>query len=116
MRRRSRTAEVVDLDAVRSHRRQRLYRARLRRVLDGNEQAVARLFHSGLLFTRQGTRAGRDLLLARQHLVRVGDLIHRLAPGEELEGSEELFRELDELLEKSDRLASRTDEFVASLV
>lgn len=115
MGRRTTPAEVVDLAAVRSDRRQRHYRERLRRVLDANEQAIGRLFHCGLLFSRQGTRAGRDLLLARQHLVRVGDLINRLTP-DDAPVAAALYDELDDLLEKSDRLAVRTDELVASLV
>ena len=102
MARRTTPAEVVNLAAVRNDRRQRQYRERLRRVLDGNQQAISRLFHSGLLFSRQGTRAGRDLLLARQHLVRVGDLINRLTPQDDAPTTAALYGELDDLLEKSE--------------
>jgi len=116
MARRTTPAQIVDLAAVRNDARKRQYRERLRRVLDGNQQAISRLFHSGLLFTRQGTRAGRDLLLARQHLVRVSDLVQRLEPADGAPAAAALYDELEDLLDKSDRLALRTDELVSSLV
>src|SRR3954469_10209941 len=59
---------VVSLEEARLHRRLRAYRERLDNVLTANQHAITRLFQTGRLFTREGTKAGRDLLLAHQHL------------------------------------------------
>jgi hypothetical protein len=107
-------AKVVDLSAERGRRRLRDYEVRLRTVLDQNRGALSHLFTSGSIFTRRGTRTGRELLLAHQHLLRVMDLLGRL---EELSGevggrpsqqAELLYRELDELLEKTTQITART--------
>ena len=114
---RNRNPKVVDFEQARRLQRQKQYRARLSRVLEGNRRALSRLFHSGLIFTRQGARAGRDLLLAHQHLLKVGELIGRLekSPPSARRSETPIYDELEMLLAKSDQLASRTDEFVASL-
>jgi phosphate uptake regulator len=70
---------VVDLAAARDARKLRDFQARTRAVDDVNRKALGRLFQTGLIYTRQGARLGRDLLLAHQHLLRVGDLLARIA-------------------------------------
>src|SRR5512140_1115584 len=70
---------VVDLAQARDARRLRELVARCQNVDDVNRKSLARLFQSGLVFTRQGARLGRDLLLAHQHLLRVSDLLARIA-------------------------------------
>lgn len=70
---------VVDLARARDARRVRELQARCLAVDEVNRKSLARLFQSGLLYTRQGARLGRDLLLAQQHLLRVGDLLARIA-------------------------------------
>jgi hypothetical protein len=102
---------VVDLAAARDARRLREFQARCRAVDDLNRKALARLFQTGLVYTRQGARLGRDLLLAHQHLLRVSDLLLRVA---ELGGlgaareAEPLYDEAGELLARTTKLTSRT--------
>ncbi len=107
-------AEVVNLHDARLSRRVDNYRARLDRVLKANKRAVTRLFSTGLLFTKHGTRAGRDLLLAHEHLLRVVTLIERLgnegdvpAPrrADEIDA---IFFELDQLLDRTSELTEHT--------
>jgi len=102
---------VLDLSAARDARRLRDFQARCRAVDDDNRKALARLYQSGLVFTRQGARLGRDLLLAHQHLLRVSDLLLRVG---ELAGpaagrdAESLYVEAGELLARTAKLTSRT--------
>jgi hypothetical protein len=70
---------VVDLAQARDARRVRDLQARCRGVDEVNRKSLARLFQSGLVYTRQGARLGRDLLLAQQHLLRIADLLARIA-------------------------------------
>jgi hypothetical protein len=80
-------------------------------VDDLNRKALARLYQTGLVYTRQGARLGRDLLLAHQHLLRVGDLLIRIG---ELAGpaaatdSEAFYAEARDLLARTTKLTSRT--------
>ena len=114
-------AEVVNLQDARLSRRVDAYRSRLDRVLKGNKRAVTRLFSTGLMFTKHGTRAGRDLLLAHEHLLRVVSLVNRLgnegdvpAPrrAEELDA---IFVELDTLLDRTSELTEHTANLLEEL-
>jgi hypothetical protein len=102
---------VVDLSAARDARRLVEFQARCRAVDELNRKALSRLFQSGLLYTRQGARLGRDLLLAHQHLLRVSDLLLRIG---ELDGpssardAEPHYDEARELLARITKLTSRT--------
>lgn len=102
---------VVDLSTARDARRLSEFQARCRAVDDLNRKALSRLFQSGLLYTRQGARLGRDLLLAHQHLLRVSDLLVRVG---ELSGpgaardAEPLYDEAQDLLARTAKLTSRT--------
>jgi phosphate uptake regulator len=102
---------VVDLSAARDARRLREFQARCRAVDQLNRKALARLYQTGLVYTRQGARLGRDLLLAHQHLLRVADLLARVG---ELCGpaaardAEPLYVEASELLSRTTKLTSRT--------
>jgi hypothetical protein len=102
---------VVDLSAARDARRLREFQARCRTVDDLNRRALSRLFQTGLVYTRQGARLGRDLLLAHQHLLRVSDLLLRIGelsePGADGE-AEPLYDEARELLARTTKLTSRT--------
>src|SRR5260370_38329849 len=71
-------AAVFDLSSVRTLRRRELAERRVRNAMDENRAALSRLFSSGLIFTQKGARAGRDLLLAHQSLLKVVDLFARL--------------------------------------
>jgi phosphate uptake regulator len=104
-------SRVVDLARARDARRLREFETRCRTVDDLNRRALSRLFQSGLVFTRAGARLGRDLLLAHQHLLRVGDLLVRIgALGEEGWNAEAdaLYDEALELLSRTTRLTART--------
>ncbi len=102
---------VVDLSAARDARKLSEFQARCRAVDELNRKALSRLFQTGLLYTRQGARLGRDLLLAHQHLLRVSDLLLRVG---ELTGpaaasdAEPLYDEARDLLARTAKLTSRT--------
>jgi len=102
---------VVDLSAARDARQLREFQARCRAADDLNRKALSRLYQSGLIYTRQGARLGRDLLLAHQHLLRVSDLLLRIG---ELAGpaaavdAEQLYDEARDLLARTTKLTSRT--------
>jgi len=102
---------VVDLSAARDARRLREFQARCRAVDELNRKALARLYQTGLVYTRQGARLGRDLLLAHQHLLRVSDLLVRVGelcgPGAARD-AEPLYDEASELLARTTKLTSRT--------
>lgn len=114
-------AEVVNLHDARLTRRVEEYRARLDRVLKANKRAVTRLFSTGMLFTRHGTRAGRDLLLAHEHLLRVMTLLDRLAnegdvpPPRREEEVDAIFTELDTLLDRTGDLTEQTAQLLEEL-
>ena len=102
---------VVDLSAARDARRLTEFQARCRAVDELNRKSLARLFQSGLLYTRQGARLGRDLLKAHQHLLRVSDLLVRVGeltgPGAARE-AEPFYAEARDLLARTIKLTSRT--------
>lgn len=114
-------ATVVDLAEVRAARRLAHYRFRIAQVLDSNRRAIGRLYTTGALFTRQGARVGRDLLLAHQHLLRVVSLLNRLSDSGDVPAPRRpeevgaVFEELDLLLDRTTELTSRTGQFLARL-
>jgi hypothetical protein len=105
---------VVHLSVVRAQSRLLSYQQAIGAVLAANRRTFGRLHDSGALFSREGARAGRDLLLAHQHLLRVVALLQRLSARAHLRGNAALARleaahhELDRLLERSSVLAERT--------
>ena len=113
------TAAVVDLSLVRSSRRRELAERRVREAMDDNRAALTRLFSTGLIFTQKGARAGRDLLLAHQALLKVVDLFARLGEeggtldlGLQVRG-EEAFATLDAQLTRTAQLTARTGDFLS---
>ena len=102
---------VVDLARARDARRLRDLVARCRAVDDVNRKSLARLFQTGLVYTRQGARLGRDLLLAHQHLLRASDLLARIAelPAAAADGdAAALYDEAQALLARIAALTART--------
>jgi len=112
---------VVSLRDARLGRQLARYSERLARVLDANRRAVGQLYLSGVLFTRPGTRAGRDLLLAHEHLLRVTRLLERLADEGDVPAPrrhdevDAVLAELDTLLERTDELTRHTTELLGEL-
>lgn len=101
---------MVDLAQARESRRLRDFQARCQSVDDVNRKALARIFQSGLIFTRSGARLGRDLLLAHQHLLRVGDLLARIGelPQPSTHGdAAALYEEAQSLLARTTELTAR---------
>jgi len=105
---------VVHLAVIRAQSRLTAYQESIGAVLAANRRTFGRLHASGALFSREGARAGRDLLLAHQHLLRVVALLQRLSARAQHSGRAALgrlegaHRELDRLLERSSALAERT--------
>ena len=105
---------VVHLSVIRAQSRLAAYQEAIGAVLTANRRTFGRLHESGALFSREGARAGRDLLLAHQHLLRVVALLQRLSARAHLRGRAALarlegaHRELDRLLARSSALAERT--------
>jgi hypothetical protein len=91
-------------------------------MLAENKRTLGKLFSTGTLFTRQGARAGRDLLAAYQDLLKMSDLLAQLSElgpeSGDLGGREAsaLFEQLEILVVRSSALASRTDGLLASLI
>jgi hypothetical protein len=112
---------VVNLAEARARTRHEEYQERLSQILADNKRAIGRLYGTGALFTKEGTRAGRDLLLAHQHLLKVVGLLDRLAhqgdvPAPLTEaGMAEVYAELDTLFSRTDELRQRTQELLKSL-
>ncbi len=107
---------VVDLAQARDARRLRELQARCRAVDEVNRKSLGRLFQTGLVFTRQGARLGRDLLLAHQHLLRVSDLLARLDEVPDASGRGELAEicvEAQALLARTSELAIRCGDVLA---
>ena len=112
-------AAVVDLSSVRAQKRRELAERRVRASMEENRAALARLFSSGLIFTQKGARAGRDLLLAHQSLLKVIDLFARLVEPSARDDAalktraDEVFAHLDALLTRTAQLTARTGEFLS---
>lgn len=105
-----RRSRIVDIARAREARRLRDFQARCRTVAEVNRGALGRLFQTGLIFTRQGARLGRDLLLAHQHLLRVSELLSRIGelpdPGGDGDAAA-LYEEAQALLARTTELAAR---------
>jgi hypothetical protein len=102
---------VVDLARARDARKIRELVARCRAVDELNRKSIARLFQTGLVFTRAGARLGRDLLLAHQHLLRASALLARIAdlPASAAGGeASALYDEAQALLARTAELTSRS--------
>jgi hypothetical protein len=114
-------SRVVHLSVIRAQSRLAAYQDAIGAVLAANRRTFGRLHDSGTLFSRDGARAGRDLLLAHQHLLRVVALLQRLSARVHLRGQaalerlERAHRELDRLLERSSVLAERTGTHLARI-
>jgi len=116
------SSRVVHLSVVRARSRLDAYQQAIGAVLAANRRTFGRLHSSGTLFSPEGVRAGRDLLLAHQHLLRVVALLQRLSARTHLRGPiavarfEGVCRELDRRLERASALAERTGTHLGRMV
>jgi hypothetical protein len=114
-RKRGSTTEVVDLALARDARRLRDFQARCMGVDEVNRKSLARLFQTGLIYTRHGARLGRELLLAHQHLLRVSDLLARIGELPEASAADAtaLYQEAHALLARTAELTARCNVVLA---
>lgn len=109
---------IVVLAHERERRQLRAYRDRAEALLDANKKALAKLFTTGTLFTKQGARAGRELLATYTHLLKVSEVLGKLAALEAETGSvrsreaRRLLAELDSLIRKSKLLSTHADDLL----
>ena len=110
-----REAPVIDLARVRGERRLEEYQRRTRQVLDANKRALARLFQSGVIYSRVGSRLARDLLLAHQHLLKACDLLTRLGEMDSPERFDAgaVYDEVRALLSRITALSARSEGILA---
>jgi hypothetical protein len=110
-----RDSPVIELSRARDERRLRDYQHRNAQVIDSNKRALARLFQSGLIYSRAGARLARELLAAHQHLLKSGELLARLAERDLLEGvtAEDVYGEVGALLHRTAALSARSDVILA---
>lgn len=106
---------VIDLSRVRDERRLRDYQRQSAQVLDTNKRALARLFQSGLIYSRAGARLARDLLSAHQHLLKAADVLARLGQMDAVErdAAEDVYGEVQALLARTAALSARSDVILA---
>lgn len=120
-RKRQPTAEVVDFAQLRARHRLATWRRKIDVVVDSNRRAIGRLYSTGALFSAEGARIGRDLLLAHQNLLKVRKLLERLAddgvvpaPRRPID-AEAVYRELGALLDRTSTLTHRTGHYLSRL-
>ncbi len=109
---------MIELAKLRAQRRLLAYQKRISHALESNRRSIGRLYTTGLIFSAEGSRAGRDLLLAHQHLLKVMALLNRLrttTPEGDSSSAEDAYRELDSLLEKTGDLTHRTGHYLSRL-
>lgn len=118
---RAKKAQVFSLAEARLARRLSTYRDRLDRVIRSNKRAIGKLYATGSLFTKNGARAGRDLLTAHEHLLRVVTLLDRMGDEGDVPAPrnakdiDAIFDELDTLLERTGELSVQTSELLGEL-
>ncbi len=89
--------------------------------MESNQRTVGRLCATGALFSRQGTKVGRDLLLAQQHLLKISALLDRLANDGDVPAPrspaelEKLYLDLEALLDRTQALTHRSSDFLSRL-
>jgi hypothetical protein len=118
---RQRQTKVVDLRAARERKRLSEWRSKLARVMASNQRTIGRLYATGVLFSGQGAKMGRDLLLAHQHLLKMDALLDRLseqgarrAPPTPRQ-TQALYLELDALLDRAGALTHRSGALLSGL-
>lgn len=108
---------VISLGLERDMRKLRANREQLYAVLNNHRQALTRLFETGVIFHRQGVKAGRDLLLAHELLHRVLDMLDELG-NDDLKGEEKtkIMLRVQRDLNRASLITTRTGEKLRSLL
>ncbi|HSM91484.1 MAG TPA: hypothetical protein VLT47_01285 [Anaeromyxobacteraceae bacterium] len=101
----------MDLAQARDARRLRELGERCTSVDESARRLLARLFQCGAIFTRQGSRLGRDLLLSHQHLLRAAALVGRAGDCDEgaPEEADALYQEAAALVDRSAQIVTRCE-------
>jgi hypothetical protein len=113
------TAAIVDLSSVRAQKKREIAERRVRSAMTDNRAALSRLFSSGLIFTQKGARAGRELLLAHQALLKIVDVFARMVEQAAREDhalkvrADEVFGSLEAQLARTASLTRRTGDFLS---
>lgn len=113
--------KVISLDEVRQRLRLAGYQTRIAGILEQNRDSLTRLFSTSAVFSLDGGRAGRDLLLAREQLLRVVALLRELSgdgllpPPRKEATAIALYVQIDSLLVKVGALTERSSKLLAKL-
>ena len=102
---------VVDLAQARDARRLRDLGERCRSVDEGARRTLTKLFGCGTIFTRHGSRIGRDLLLCHQHLLRAAGLLGKATECDatDPEEADALYQEAAGIVERAHRIVARCE-------
>jgi len=107
--------QVIELAAVREARQMGSFRAQALRALDRNREALEHLFRTGDIFNPAGAFEGEGLLETRRHLQRLVMVLDELSgegalpAARSTEQVQSLFAELEQLVDKMDRMAERAE-------
>ena len=110
-------SDVISLGLERNLRKLRSNRDQLFAILQNHRSALTRLFDTGVIFHREGSRAGRSLLLAHELLHQVLDLLDEISDGDppSPERSRKL-QKLSQLLARTSAITAKTSEKLKSLI
>lgn len=102
---------MVDLAQARDARRLRELGERCQSIDESARRIVSQLFRCGSIFSRHGSRLGRDLLLSHQQLLRAAALIGRARDADDSVSDEcdALYREAAALVERSTQIVARCE-------
>jgi hypothetical protein len=110
-------SQVISLGLERNLRKLRSNRDQLFAILHNHRSALTRLFDTGVIFHRDGSRAARDLLLAHELLHQVLDLLDDISDSEppSPERSQKL-EKLQKLLARTSAITAKTGEKLKALI
>src|SRR6516162_8520142 len=100
-------SSVISLGLERNLRKLKHNRDQIFAILSNHRSALTRLFETGVIFHREGSRAGRDLLLAHDLLLQVLDLLDSLSDQETGAERTEKLKRLERLLNRTSALTAR---------
>ncbi len=107
---------VISLGLERNLRKLKQNRDQLFAILSNHRSALTRLFETGVIFHREGSRAGRDLLLAHDLLLQVLDLLDTLSENENSPDRVNQLKKLERMLTRTSALTARTSEKLRALI